>query len=206
MADCPAVGRVRGIHDPAYAARSDRRKAAAVSLCCRTVKSRAGIRHLPKWKPPNEARAKREKKQLHEFRSVGVRTESEQKETHTMTAGTAGRKRARTMYMKTFNEYGEPLELTLDGLEVFSTCPCCGAEVPQPDFWETIRNDPDFDPYTTEAYCDRCSSLSTAERHILKKCQSVKSEAEHIGEQLLCGEMTCDEVTQHLRNLGEALR
>ena len=79
-------------------------------------------------------------------------------------------------------------------------------ESPQPDFWETIRNDPDFDPYTTEAYCDRCSSLSTAERHILKKCQSVKSEAEHIGEQLLCGEMTCDEVTQHLRNLGEALR
>lgn len=122
-----------------------------------------------------------------------------------MTAGVAGRKRARTMYMKTFNEYGEPLELTLDGLEVFSTCPCCGAEVPQPDFWETISNDPDFDPYTTEAYCDRCSSLSTAERHVLKKCQSVKSEAEHIGEQLLCGEMTCDEATRHLRNLGEAL-
>lgn len=110
------------------------------------------------------------------------------------------------MYMKTFNEYGEPLELTLDGLEVFSTCPCCGTEVPQPDFWEHVTNDPNFDPYTTEAYCDRCSSLSTAERYILKKCQSVKSEAEHIGEQLLCGEMTCNEAAQHLQKLGEALR
>lgn len=109
------------------------------------------------------------------------------------------------MYIKTLYQNGEPLELTLDELEVFSTCPCCGVEVPQPDFWENVKNDPDFDAYTTEAYCDRCSSLSVAERHILTKCRSVKSEVEHIGEQLLCGEMTCDQVCQHLRKLGEAL-
>ncbi|WP_294366220.1 hypothetical protein [uncultured Ruminococcus sp.] len=109
------------------------------------------------------------------------------------------------MYIKTLSKSGEPLGLTLDELEVFSTCPSCGAEVPQPDFWENVKNDPDFDPYTTEAYCDRCSSLSVAERHILTRCRSVKSEAEHIGEQLLRGEMTCSEVCQHLRELGEAL-
>ena len=59
-----AVGRVRGIHDPAYAARSDRRKAAAVSLCCGTVKSRAGIKNaFQKWKAkPNEQRANRERR------------------------------------------------------------------------------------------------------------------------------------------------
>ena len=82
------------------------------------------------------------------------------------------------MYIKTLSKNGEPLELTLDELKVFSTCHCCGAEVPQPDFWENVKNDPDFDPYTTEAYCNRCSSLSVAERHILTKCRSVKSEAE----------------------------
>lgn len=109
------------------------------------------------------------------------------------------------MYIKTLYKNGEPLKLPLDELEVFSTCPCCGAEVPQPDFWENVKNDPDFDPCTTQAYCDRCSSLSVAERHILTKCRSVKSEAEYIGEQLLCGEMTCDQVCQHLRELGEAL-
>ena len=109
------------------------------------------------------------------------------------------------MYIKTLYKNGEPLELTLDELEVFSTCPCCGAEVPQLNFWENVKNDPDFDPYTTEAYCDRCSSLSPAERRILTKCRSVKSEAEHIGEQLLRGKMTCSEVCQHLRELGVAL-
>lgn len=109
------------------------------------------------------------------------------------------------MYIKTLYKNGEPLELTLDELEVFSTCPCCGAEVPQPNFWENVKNDPDFDPYTTEAYCDRCSSLSVAERHILTKCRSVKSEAEHIGAQLLRGEMTPEEVAQRLRALGVAL-
>lgn len=109
------------------------------------------------------------------------------------------------MYIKTLYKNGEPLELTLDELEVFSTCPCCGAEGPQPNFWENVKNDPDFDPYTTEAYCDRCSSLSPAERRILTKCRSVKSEAEHIGEQLLRGEITCDQVCQHLREIGVAL-
>ena len=109
------------------------------------------------------------------------------------------------MYIKTLYKNGEPLELTLDELEVFSTCPCCGAEVPQPNFWENVKNDPDFDPYTTEAYCDRCSSLSPAERRILTKCRSVKSEAEHIGAQLLRGEMTCDQVCQHLREMGVVL-
>ena len=109
------------------------------------------------------------------------------------------------MYIKTFSKSGTPLELPLDELEVFSTCPCCGAEVPQPNFWENVKNDPDFDPYTTEAYCDRCSSLSPAERRILTKCRSVKSEAEHIGEQLLRGEMTPEEAAQRLRALGVAL-
>lgn len=109
------------------------------------------------------------------------------------------------MYIKTLYKNGEPLELTLDELEVFSTCPCCGAEVPQPNFWELMRDNSDFDPCTTAVCCDRCSSLSVAERHILTKCRSVKSEAEHIGEQLLRGEMTPEEAAQRLRALGVAL-
>lgn len=109
------------------------------------------------------------------------------------------------MYIKTFSKNGEPLELTLDELEVFSTCPCCGAEVPLPDVWELMRDNADFDPCTTAVCCDRCSSLSPAERRILTKCRSVKSEAEHIGAQLLRGEMTPEEVAQHLRALGVAL-
>lgn len=109
------------------------------------------------------------------------------------------------MYIKTFSKTGTPLELSLDELEVFSTCPCCGAEVPLPDVWELMRDNADFDPRTTAVCCDRCSSLSPAERHILTKCRSVKSEAEHIGEQLLRGEMTPEEAAQRLRALGVAL-
>lgn len=95
------------------------------------------------------------------------------------------------MYIKTFSKTGTPLELPLDELEVFSTCPCCGAEVPLPDVWELMRDNADFDPCTTAVCCDRCSS--------------VKSEAEHIGEQLLRGEMTPEEAAQRLRALGVAL-
>ena len=109
------------------------------------------------------------------------------------------------MYIKTFSKTGTPLELPLDELEVFSTCPCCGAEVPLPDVWELMRENADFDPCTTAVCCDRCSNLSPAERRILTKCRSVKSEAEHIGEQLLRGEMTPEEVAQRLRALGVAL-
>lgn len=109
------------------------------------------------------------------------------------------------MYIKTFSKTGEPLELPLDELEVFSTCPCCGAEVPLPDVWELMRENADFDPCTTAVCCDRCSSLSPAERRILTKGCSVKSEAEHIGEQLLRGEMTPEEAAQRLRALGVAL-
>lgn len=96
-------------------------------------------------------------------------------------------------------------EIAVDELEFFSICPCCGEEVPQPDFWENVKNVSDFDPYTTEVYCDRCGSLSQAERHILTKCQSVKNEAEHIWEQLLYSEITLDEAVQHLRGLGKSL-
>ena len=109
------------------------------------------------------------------------------------------------MYIKTFSKTGTPLELPLDELEVFSTCHCCGAEVPLPDVWELMRDNADFDPCTTAVCYDRCSSLSVAERHILTKCRSVKSEAEHIGEQLLRGEMTPEEAAQRLRALGVAL-
>lgn len=109
------------------------------------------------------------------------------------------------MYIKTFSKTGKPLELPLDELEVFSTCPCCGAEVPLPDVWELMRENADFDPCTTAVCCDRCSSLSPAERRILTKCQHIKSEAEHIGAQLLRGEMTPEEAAQRLRALGVAL-
>lgn len=96
-------------------------------------------------------------------------------------------------------------EIAIDELEFFSICPCCGEEIHVPGFFEFIKDEPDFDPYTTAVYCDRCGSLSYPERNILTKCQSVKSDAEHIGEQLLCGEMTLDEAVQHLRELGKSL-
>lgn len=132
------------------------------------------------------------------------RTKNEQREKPPFDRRRTGRKREKTMYTK-IQVNGITKEIAIDELEIFSVCPCCGEDVHVQGFFELVKDDPEFDPYTTEVYCDRCGSLSQAERHILTKCQSVKSEAEHIGDQLLCGEMTLYEALQHLRGLGKSL-